>query len=120
MARAVLPVETLAKNTSITGPTGTALAVGNDGYYLAAGAGVPNETLVQVAFTGATGTVTVVAGDNPPAVTSGIGDLTVVGYNQTKLIRIYESARFLQSDGTISVNFTGAAATGTAIVYNLS
>jgi hypothetical protein len=117
MARTVLGQETLAKNSSATAGTGTALAVGGSGYYIAAGAGVPENLLLTVAFTGATGTVTVKAGANPPAVTSGAGDLTITGYNQTRYIRIYESARFLQADGSINIDFSGAAATGTATVW---
>jgi hypothetical protein len=120
MARTVLGQEPLVKNGASTAGTGTTLAVGGSGYYVAAGAGVPDRLLIAIAFTGATGTVTVKAGANPPSVTAGLGDLTLTGYNQTRYIRIYESARFLQADGTVNIDFAGAAATGTATVLNMA
>lgn len=120
MARTVLAQETLTKNGAGTAGTGTTLAVGGSGYSIAAGPGVPDRLLIAVAFTGATGTVTVKAGANPPAVSAPIGDLTLTGFNQTKYIRIYESARFLQADGTVNIDFSGAAATGTATVFNMA
>jgi hypothetical protein len=119
MARTVLGQEPLVKNGVSTAGTGTTLAVGGSGYYIAAGPGIPDRVVMSVAFTGATGTVTVRAGANPPAIAAGRGDLVVTGYNQTRFIRVYESARFLQADGTVNVDFSGSAATGTATLLNL-
>lgn len=53
-------------------------------------------------------TVSVGAGDNPPAVRQGLGALEVViAKNTTRLIGPLESSRFMQSDGRIEVTFTG-------------
>lgn len=62
--------------------------------------------------TGSTKNLTVKAGVNPPAFRSGIGDLVVA--HATTVVRYYalESARFLQADGTINVDFeTGMTGT---------
>jgi len=51
-------------------------------------------------------TVTVLAGDNPPAVRSGLGNLVVaVAKNTGKVIGPLESARFIQDDGKLNVAF---------------
>lgn len=57
-------------------------------------------------------TVTVVAGDNPPAQRAGLGGLdTVIAQNATAIIGPLESARFIQDDGKLNVTFTPAAGT---------
>lgn len=55
--------------------------------------------------------VELLAGDDPPAVRAGLGDYSnlAIATNAVWLIGPFESARFTQSDGTISVKFTGAA-----------
>jgi len=62
-------------------------------------------------------TVKVLAGDNPPAVCSGVGDLEVaVAQNSGKIIGPLESARFMQNDGTIQLTFTGTGGAAAAQV----
>lgn len=62
-------------------------------------------------------TVTIAAGDNPPAVRQGKGALAVsIAQNACKLIGPLEPARFLQDDGTISVTFTGTGGAAAASV----
>jgi hypothetical protein len=62
-------------------------------------------------------TVTVLHGDNPPAVQQGLGTLTVaVAQNTTKLIGPLDSSRFMQNDGTVQVTFTGTGGAATCHV----
>lgn len=59
----------------------------------------------------ATLTVKVLAGDNPPSVRSSLGDLSVtIAKNAAKIIGPFESARFMQDDGTVQVSFSEATA----------
>lgn len=53
-------------------------------------------------------TVTIMHGDNPPAVREGLGDLNIaVAKNTTRVIGPLEAARFIQDDGSVNVTFTG-------------
>lgn len=62
-------------------------------------------------------TVSVLAGDNPPAQRAGIGKLdTTIAQNATAIIGPFESMRFIQDNGKLDVKFTPASGTiGVAI-----
>ncbi len=76
--------------------------------------------LVNVTGVQSSGTVnylSVMAGDNPPAFRSGIGNLTVSGWtdaqNEVRIIGPLESARFINNTGYLQVssyNLTGKVA----------
>lgn len=73
--------------------------------------------LVVTNTTASTKTITIKAGDNPPADASGVGDLTVsFGAGDStpvvKTIGPLSSARFIQNDGTVNVD-VAASMTGT-------
>jgi hypothetical protein len=54
-------------------------------------------------------TVEILAGDNPPAFQAGLGDLSIaLAQNEIDYV-VIESARFMQSDGTISIKSTPAS-----------
>lgn len=82
------------------------------------------EYLLEVTNTTAsTKTVTIKAGDNPPADASGVGDLVVSfgAGNVTpvvKLIGPLSSSRFIQSDGTVNVD-VAASMTGTVTLIRV-
>lgn len=57
-------------------------------------------------------TVSVLAGDNPPAQRAGIGKLdTTIAQNATAIIGPFESMRFIQDNGKLDVKFTPASGT---------
>lgn len=61
-------------------------------------------------------TVTIKAGDNPPAIMAGQGDLAVSvaasgGGTAKRVIGPFESSRFVQDDGTVNVAFLAASST---------
>jgi hypothetical protein len=109
MARVALPYSTLVSNGNLLDPTGVATVAG-------AGNGlqtpdispnrrqsVPELTLLRVAnASGGSGTISVLAGTNPPNVAAGQGNLTVtVANTTTQWVGPFESNRFIQSDGSL-------------------
>lgn len=109
MARVALPYSTLVSNGNLLDPTGVATVAG-------AGNGLqtpdispnrrqslPELTLLRVAnASGGSGTISILAGTNPPNVAAGQGNLTVtVANTTTQWIGPFESNRFIQSDGSL-------------------
>jgi hypothetical protein len=62
--------------------------------------------------------ITVLAGDNPPALCAGLGALTKDMAQNEVWYAVIESARFAQNIGEIHID-AEAGATGTIIVYRL-
>jgi hypothetical protein len=62
--------------------------------------------------------ITVLAGDNPPALCAGQGNLVKDMAQNEVWYLVLESARFAQNNGEIHID-AEAAATGTVIVYRL-
>lgn len=97
-------------------PTADVLDTGTAAVTLAAAVGGLSE-LVILEVKNAAGaannlTVSVLAGDNPPAQRAGLGSLdTVIAQNAVKIIGPFESARFIQDDGKLNVTFTPASGT---------
>lgn len=115
-------VTTLTPDTAgIAQPTADVLDTGTAAVTLAAAVGGQSELcILEVKNTAGAAnnlTVTVIAGDNPPAQRAGLGGLdTVIAQNATAIIGPFESARFIQDDGKLNVTFTPAAGTiGAAI-----
>lgn len=121
MARTAVAYSTLVPNSNLTDPTGTAVTsgAGNGGQIPDVSPNrrqsVPELTLLRVSnASGGSGTATVLAGTNPPALAAGLGNLTVtVANSATQWIGPFESGRFLQSDGSLIVE-TSVAMTITA------
>jgi hypothetical protein len=90
--------------TSIAG-TGTAIVHANN--HVITPTGPLEEMLIIVTNTeGSTNAVTVKAGDNPPAQSAGLGDKTFTTIGATTgqvILPPLESARFLQSNGTVII-----------------
>lgn len=121
MPRTAVSATALTPNASIVEPTGTTIdaTLVTNGVEVTAG----NRTelvVLEVANTaGAPKNVIVRAGDNPPAASAGQGDLTVAVTNATtRRIGPFESARFIQSDGKLNVDFESGT-TGTIKVVAL-
>ncbi len=118
MARdAVTPVA-LAMNDGTAPGAGTAINVTNGAYIPAANRS--QRILLHVKNTvAAAKNVTIKAGVYPPAFRQGLGDLVVqVPATSGERLFVLESARFIQADGTIWIDFE-AAMTGTAFAYKL-
>jgi hypothetical protein len=115
MARTAVPYSNLVPNAELADPAGTAVTSGAGN-----GAQIPDVspnrrqsapelTILRVAnASGSTGTATVKAGPNPPALAGGQGDL--VSSNiltaTSRWIGPFESGRFLQADGSLIVETT--------------
>jgi hypothetical protein len=112
-----ITVTTLTPDTAgIAQPTADVLDTGTAAVTLAADVGGQSElVLLEVTNNAASAvnlTVTVLAGDNPPAQRAGLGSLaTVLAQNAVKLIGPLESARFIQDDGKLNITFAPASGT---------
>jgi hypothetical protein len=121
MPRTALTPVALVANSSVTASS-VALDATNSHVFTPSTA--LDEFFLLVSHTTAsTKTVTVKAGDSPPADAAGQGDLVVSfgAGNVTavvKLIGPLSSSRFIQNDGTVNVDVE-AGATGTVTVYRV-
>lgn len=116
MARTQIHPTVLAVNGFEADPAGTAAATGaGNGVYVADTEANPEVLVLRVKNAGgATANVSIVAGDFPLAPSSGQGPLAVaVAAGATEWVGPFESARFLQDDGSLAVD-TDAAVTVTA------
>lgn len=111
MARDAVTITELSPNTAATQPAGTAISAAN-GAVIAGAAGRADDILIRVTNTNGTQrTVTFKAGDNPPAIRKGLGDLAVIVPATTgDKVVVLESARFAQSDGSVEVDFEASMA----------
>lgn len=110
MPRDAVTITSLSSGTAVAPPAGTTIVPAN-GANIAA-VGDTSRLLIRVTNTNGTQrTVTFKAGDNPPALRSGLGDLAVVVPATTgERLVVLESARFVQSDGSIDVDFEASMA----------
>lgn len=112
-----ITVTSLTPDTAgVAQPTADVLDTGTAAVTLSADVGGQSELIMlEVKNTAGAAndlTVSVLAGDNPPAQRAGLGDLdTVIAQNATKIIGPLESARFIQDDGKLNVKFAPASGT---------
>lgn len=110
-----ITVTDLALNSSSAYPTADVLDTGTVAVTLPADiGGAANRALFLVQNTSTANlTVSVLAGDNPPAQAAGQGAFTSgnIAQNAYLLLGPFESMRFGQDDGKINVTFTPAAGT---------
>lgn len=116
MARTAITVTSLTADSSTADPAGDDLDPTN-GHKISASTVPLRKFWLRVTHTtSSTKTVTIKAGDNPPADAAGQGDLVVsfTAGNVTPVVKWIgplSSARFLQDDGTVSID-VAASATG--------
>lgn len=110
---ATFALASFVPNGALAQPTPAATDATN---IVLAGAVNLDEVMLRAVVATATTSITVKAGDNPPALAAGQGDLVVAAAVGTHLIGPFTSARFAQSDGTLNVNVaTPANVTLTAL-----
>lgn len=107
-----ITVTPLVENTALAQPTADVLDTGTDPVTLSfTPDGDCHNILLEFINTAEAAdamAVKVLAGDNPPAFRSGLGDLSIsVAQNAVRYL-VLESARFMQSDGKINIVFTPA------------
>lgn len=101
----------LVSGTAVTLPETTAINGSTDTINITGGSDADKLLLVLNNTTAATKEFTIKAGENPPAVRKGLGDLVVTMLEKTQQVVAVESARFANADGTISLSFQ-AGSTG--------
>ena len=118
----ITPVQLVRETVSADLPdaSATSVAVGADGFKIAATVGFARNVLIKFVETGGNaGSFVIAAGDKPPAITAGLGDLTITFVaSDVKYVAI-EQARFLQDDGTIQGTVTGAGANSVSMAVFL-
>ncbi|MFG2307661.1 hypothetical protein ACGFS9_03060 [Streptomyces sp. NPDC048566] len=117
MATTQLSYTDLVPNGGVAQPAGTALVAAPTNDMQLADA-FPELTVLRVSNTDDDTdlTLTVKAGDNPPALAAGQGDLDVtVAFGTVQLIGPFESGRFVQSDGSLMIESTTNTGTITAL-----
>ena len=116
MARTAITPSVFTPNAKFANPAGTTVDPTN-GHIVS---GVPLEELVlyvDATFAGAKD-YTVVAGANPPALSAGQGNLVISLNAEKAWIGPFESARFIQADGSLWLN-VAASATGTVTAFRM-
>lgn len=122
MARTALTPVALTANTVVADPAGTSLDATNSHVFTATNP--LGEYVIRVVnTTSSTKTVTVKAGDNPPADAAGQGDLvlSLTDGSSTPTVKWFGplgSSRFLQNDGTVNID-VAASMTGTITVFSV-
>lgn len=118
MARAKITITDITKNAETSAAAGTSLAtIATDGGYIDSSDTQGLLLRIVQTFAGAK-VITAVAGDNPPALCAGQGDLDVsMAQNDVSFVAL-ESARFAQSDGKINID-AEAGTTGTIECYRV-
>jgi len=115
MARTAVTVNTFTPTAGLTDPAGTTADATNDHVVT----GVPLEELV-LRFANTNGSdrvATIKAGDNPPALRAGQGDIAITVPATTGVMWAgpFESGRFAQADGSLEIDLaTSFAGTVTA------
>lgn len=109
MARTAVVPRALVKNGNLNGATG---ATTIDATLVTNGVTIanakPERTILRVTNTEAsTNVLTVRAGDNPPALRAGQGDLavTLAATTGVQYIGPFESDKYLQADGSMEIDF---------------
>jgi hypothetical protein len=114
---ASLTITELLENGNIARPA--ASAIDTDGTVPVQAGGDLGRLIIEVTNNAAANlTVTIAAGDDPPALRSGIGALAQAGIaqNAVRVFGPFESARFAQDNGDLNVAFLAASSTPNASV----
>lgn len=114
MARVALTPTALVANSGVADPAGTASVSGTgNGFSIAASGRPQHEVFLRAVATGAA-TLTVLAGSQPSAISSGVGPLVVTFAGAgTQWIGPFDTSRFQQPDGSLLIE-TSAVLTVTA------
>lgn len=119
MARTAVTVTTFTANSATTEPAGTTADPTND--HVVTVDFPLEELMLRFANTNGTDRVaTIVAGDSPPALEAGQGnlDVTVPATTGVRWVGPLSSARFLQNDGTLNIDLAASFA-GTVTAYRI-
>ncbi|MGH3588602.1 MAG: hypothetical protein ACRDQ0_20020 [Pseudonocardia sp.] len=117
MATTQLTYSNLVPNSNLLQPAGTALVAAPTNNMQLANS-FPELTVLRVTNSDddTALTITVKAGDHPPALAAGQGDLTVsVAFGTSQFIGPFESGRFVQNDGSMLIESTTTTGTITAL-----
>lgn len=122
MARTVVAYTNHSVNGSVADSATTNVALNpgtNNGHVI--NDAVPELTLLRITVGATGGNITVKAGDSPPALAAGQGDLVAaVANNATHWIGPLESGRFIQTNGSIEIDVAAAVVPGTICAFRVA
>jgi hypothetical protein len=114
-----ITIRDLVANSELADPAPNALDTGTDPVTLpCAVGGVTDQVIFRVKNLAAEDlTVTVKAGDNPPAMRAPLGDVdsSVIAQNATRWLGPFESGRFCDEDGDLNLTFTPGGTINTQV-----
>lgn len=116
MTRDAVTVTTLTKHNATAIGAGVTINTTNGAVIAAVKKARKLLLRVSNTITNATKVVTIKAGVYPPAALMGQGDLALTVQQSDQILVTLETARFLQADGTINVDF-GTGMTGAIAAY---
>jgi hypothetical protein len=115
MPRDAIAITDLAVGAGTAQPAGTAINVANGG--VINNVGDTSRLVIRVTNTAGAGkNVTIKAGVNPPAARKGLGDVVVQVPTVSERLIVVESARHLQADGSIQLDYEAAMAGVASVV----
>jgi len=117
MARSAITLTDLSVNAAVAWATEVEISAA-DGASLDVGGKTDKVMLVILNNYAGSKDVTIKAGANPPAFRADLGDLTITFAQDAQKCIVLESARFVQSDGKIYIDFA-ASMTGHLWAYRL-
>lgn len=106
MARVALTPTSLVPNGGVADPTGTASVAGaGNGFQIVATGRPVHELFLRVSNgTAGAGTISVLAGSQPSAISSGLGPVTVsVAASGVQWVGPFDSSRVQQPDGSLLI-----------------
>lgn len=111
---------TINYSTVGAAPTATAADPTNDHVLNLGNTPLEDIVLIFANTNGSDRVATIVAGDNPPALSAGQGNLNITVPATTGVMSVMnlESARFLQADGTLEIDLAASFA-GTVTAYRV-
>lgn len=120
MPRVAVTITNLAPATAVAPSAGTTADPTEDHVVDVSGFPLEELLLVFANTNGSDRVATIVAGDSPPALSAGKGNLniTVPATNGVRWVTGLESARFLQNDGTLLIDLAPSFA-GSITAYRL-
>lgn len=115
---ATYALNALVANGTLADPSGTVTGAGSNPVTTSGNGVMPEEVFLRVVTATATTNVTIKAGTYPPALSAGQGDLTFACTVGTAFLGPFTGARFLQSDGTLTV-VSGTPANTTITAFRM-
>lgn len=113
---AAITLTTLVENGKTASPTPAVITADNTYQAVPLARLTGRSCILKIVVATAATTVTIQAGDTPPAQAAGLGDLVFTSLATGTYYVLLESGRFAQSDGTVMIKAATAANVSVAVL----